>query len=190
MKCVEFRPAQTDAVLNLYTSVFAAAEDTEEGAVIGRLVGELIATTADADIVGFLAVPELVADGRDAAAGETSLAGCIFFSRLKLSNAQPAFLLSPVAVATELHGRGVGQQLIRHGIDAMRGRGVELLFTYGDPAFYGKVGFQPISEDFIRAPFTLSQPQGWLAQSLTGTPLRPIDGPTRCVSAFGDPSYW
>lgn len=190
MKCVEFTPAQTDAAISLFTSVFAAAQGTEEGAVIGRLVGELIATTADADLFGYAAVPELAADRETVAADEGSLAGCIFFSRLTLPNDQPAFLLSPVAVATDLHGRGVGQQLIRHGIEALRDRGAELSFTYGDPAFYGKVGFQPISENFIRAPYTLSRPEGWLAQSLTGLPLQPIEGPTHCVNAFGDPSYW
>ena len=190
MRCAEFTPAQADAVVSLYTAVFAAAEGAEEGAVIGRLVAELIATTAERDKAGFVALtgPE---DGVDAAtASADKLAGCIFFTRFTLPNDQPAFLLSPVAVATALHGHGVGQRLISHGIEALRQRGVEVVITYGDPAFYGKVGFQPISEDLIRPPYPLSQPEGWLAQSLTGQPLVAIDGVTRCVSAFADPSYW
>ena len=100
------------------------------------------------------------------------------------------FLLSPVAVATAHQGKGVGQRLIAHGLDALRREGVEIAVTYGDPAFYGRVGFVPVSEMDLPAPQPLSQPQGWIAQSLTDAPLTPLLGPARCVAAFDDPALW
>jgi predicted N-acetyltransferase YhbS len=62
--------------------------------------------------------------------------------------------------------------------------------TYGDPTFYGSVGFEPISEAALPAPQPLNQPPSWIAQSLTDAPLAPLRGPARCVAAFDDPTLW
>jgi predicted N-acetyltransferase YhbS len=72
----------------------------------------------------------------------------------------------------------------------MKERGVRTVVTYGDPAFYAKVGFEPVSQDTIPPPLDLSQPEGWLARSLTQDPIEPLPGPSSCVEAFGDPAYW
>ena len=68
--------------------------------------------------------------------------------------------------------------------------GVKLAFTYGDPNYYSKTGFVHISESIIRALFKLSQPEGWLAQSLDGKPMQSMQGTTECVEALSDPKYW
>jgi putative acetyltransferase len=99
-------------------------------------------------------------------------------------------MMAPVAVATERQGKGIGQRLIAHGLDALRQEGVDIAVTYGDPAFYGRVGFNPVSEADLPAPQPLNQPQGWIAQSLTDAPLTPLRGPARCVAAFDDPALW
>ena len=75
-------------------------------------------------------------------------------------------------------------------LDALRQEGVDIAVTYGDPAFYGRVGFKPVSEADLPAPQPLGQPQGWIAQSLTDAPLTPLRGPARCVAAFDDPALW
>jgi putative acetyltransferase len=98
--------------------------------------------------------------------------------------------MAPVAVATERQGQGIGQRLIAHGLDTLRQEGVDIAVTYGDPAFYGRVGFNPVSEADLPAPQPLNQPQGWIAQSLTDAPLTPLRGPARCVAAFDDPALW
>jgi predicted N-acetyltransferase YhbS len=99
-------------------------------------------------------------------------------------------MMAPVAVAPAHQGQGIGQRLIAHGLDALRQEGVDIAVTYGDPAFYGRVGFAPVAEAVLPAPQPLRQPQGWLAQSLTGAPLTPLCGPVRCVAAFDDPALW
>jgi putative acetyltransferase len=85
---------------------------------------------------------------------------------------------------------GIGQGLVRFGLESLRQEGVALAFTYGDPAFYSKVGFRPVMEDMIRAPLPLTQPEGWLCQSLIGADIPRIPGESSCVKAFDNPAYW
>jgi predicted N-acetyltransferase YhbS len=178
---MEFRahaPRDASAIENLFVSVFSASEGEQEGELIGSLAKDLMATTASRDLYGFVAV-----EGNQ-------IVGAIFFSRLTFETATDVFILGPVAVHTAHQGRGIGQALITHGLREMKTRGVSLVITYGDPAFYAKVGFQPISQEMIKAPFALTQPQGWLGLSLTEDPIPPIPGRSACVKALNDPAYW
>lgn len=111
-------------------------------------------------------------------------------SSLSFAAAPSAALRAPVAVATAHQGKGTGQRLIAHGLDTLRREGVDIAVTYGDPAFYGRIGFKPVSDADLPAPRPLNQPQGWIAQSLTDALLASLRGPARCVTAFGDPALW
>lgn len=173
-----FKTDQSQEVVNLFTHVFSDSEGADEGKTIGRLVLDLITTTEKSDVVGFVAMDS------------DTVIGSIFFSRLVLDSGNTAFMLSPVAISTERQQKGIGQQLIRAGIDYLKANGVEFAFTYGDPNYYSKSGFKQISDNDIKPPFTLSQPQGWLAQSLQGISLGRAKGTTTCVNAFNKPEYW
>ena len=173
-----FNSSLSKEVVGLFTNVFSASESEKEGKLIGSLVTDLIVTTDPQDLIGFVAK-----NGDD-------IVGSIFFSRLVLPGEQTAFILSPVAVATHQQGKGIGQQLITFGISHLKSQGVNLLFTYGDPNFYARVGFKPISESIVKAPFKLTYPQGWLAQSLDGRPINAIKGTAHCVEALNDQKYW
>jgi predicted N-acetyltransferase YhbS len=117
--------------------------------------------------------------------------GGIVFSRLTYEcDARTVFVLAPVAVAKERQGQGIGQRLIAHGLDALRSEGVDIAVTYGDPAFYGRAGFMPITQTDVPAPFALQHPEGWLGQSLAEGDLKPLAGPARCVPAINDPVFW
>ncbi|MEZ6039966.1 MAG: hypothetical protein R3C20_05635 [Planctomycetaceae bacterium] len=76
------------------------------------------------------------------------------------------------------------------GCQQLQDQHVELVVTYGDPAFYSKVGFRSISPQTIRPPFELSQPEGWLGQSLNSTPVEEFRGHCQCVAALSDAAYW
>lgn len=173
-----FDKSATQDVVDLYTKVFSDSESREEGQTIGELVANLIATTDPDDLLGFVAK-----DGN-------TIVGCIFFSRFFVPNGQLAFLLSPVAVNTDTQGSGVGQGLIHYGLQKLEALSVDLVFTYGDPAYYCKTGFQQITEDIVQPPYKLSQPVGWLAQSLQESKITPMEGETKCVSAFSHAQYW
>lgn len=178
---MEFRrhsESDSQDIVSLFTAVFAKSEGEAEGALIGRLAKDLLEKTDLEDLFGFVAVD----DGR--------LIGSIFFSRLHFENEIEAFILSPVAVHTDFQGKGTGQALIKHGLDQLKDRGVRVAITYGDPRFYSKLGFRPISPETICAPFTLSQPEGWLGQSLSGDSLETLSGGCTCVAALNDSAYW
>lgn len=178
---MEFRAHKsTDAaaIEDLFVSVFSASEGKEEGALVGNLAKELMARTDSRDLYGFVAVDS------------DRIVGAIFFSRLNCGADVEVFILAPVAVRTEYQGQGIGQALINAGLRELKNRGVNAVTTYGDPAFYAKVGFQPVSQEVIAAPFDLSQPEGWLAQSLAGEPLAPMPGRCSCVKALDNPAYW
>jgi len=166
-------------IIDLFTATFTASEGEEEGALIGELVRNLLGGTAPEDLFVFTA------------AEDGTIVGGIVFSRLTYERDERAvFVLAPVAVATDRQGQGIGQQLLNHGLAALRNTGIDIAMTYGDPNYYSKVGFMPINEADAAAPFTLNHPEGWLAQSLTDRPMAPLKGPCRCVGALNDPVFW
>ncbi len=178
MKISRFNTADADKVIELFTNVFTASEGESEGATIGALVSDLITSTNPSDLIGFVALE-----------GDQIL-GCIFFSRFNVPTSQSAFILSPVAIADDVQGSGIGQRLINYGLSHLKALDVELVFTYGNPSYYSKTGFEQIDEGQVEAPFPLSQPIGWLAQSLDGNPIQSMHGTTQCVAALSDPKYW
>ncbi|MEM1395825.1 MAG: N-acetyltransferase [Pseudomonadota bacterium] len=170
---------QERAIIDLFAATFTDSEGEEEGAIIGNLVENLLNKTAQGDIHVFTAEDN----------GE--LIGGAIFTRLTYArDPRVVFILSPMAVATACQGRSIGQALLTHALTALREAGVDVAMTYGDPNFYGKVGFRPLSEDAVPSPLPLSQPQGWIGQSLTGAALTPLQGPSNCVAALNDPALW
>lgn len=178
MKFGTLTAADSLEVVALFETVFTRSEGAREGALIGALARDLMSSLDAEDIHGFLALHE----------GE--IVGAIFFTRLAFDHPREAFLLAPVAVHGDHQGVGIGQTLIAHGLREMARRGVSFVATYGDPAFYSRVGFRPLSQDVIRPPYELSQPEGWLGQMLTSEPLESVTGRCSCVRAFDDRAYW
>ena len=178
MKFSLFNESKSQEVIELFKRVFSASEGESEGQVIADFVANLIATTARQDLIGCIAEENEI------------VVGCIFFSRLTVPGRQVAFILSPVAVSTDVQSTGIGQNLIKYGLDHLKSLNVNLAFTYGDPSYYSKTGFEQINESIVRAPCPLSQPIGWLAQSLDGQVIQPMVGPTQCVEALNDPGLW
>jgi len=166
-------------LVDLFKSTFAASEGDEEGQLIAGLVQTQLAETPKNDIYVFTAEEEKVL-----------LGACVFTRLTYAEDERIVFLLSPVAVMTEWQGRGIGQALLRHALDALRDAGVDVAMTYGDPNYYQRVGFQPVSEAEAAAPFKLQFPEGWLGQSLTDRPWSAFSGPSSCVPAMNDPVIW
>lgn len=178
MKLAVYNPDQSQEVIKLFTEVFSDSEGQKEGQAIGQLVTELIGTTDPNQLIGYVSISDGI------------ITGCIFFSRLTLSSGKIAYMLSPVAVSSREQGKGLGQQLINFGIHQLRINDVELVFTYGDPNFYSKVGFKQIGEDVVKAPQKLTYPEGWLVQSLKNESVASEIGVAKCVGALNKQEYW
>lgn len=179
---MEFMPenrGHTSKIISHYRAVFAASEGDAEGDLIAGLVRDIFDKTPEQDF--------FVYSARDGG----GLAGCIIFSRLRYDqDSRTVFILSPVAVATARQKQGIGQALIRYGLSGIRKQGADVAITYGDPAYYGKVGFRQITEAQAAAPVPLRFPEGWLAQPLCGAELAPLRGPSSCIEALNNPVYW
>lgn len=166
-------------IAGLFAAAFTASEGAGEGRVIGALARALIDTTPPADLRVF------------SVAAKGHILGAAIFTRLACAgDAGHAMLLSPMAVIPARQGEGIGQRLIAHALGRLRAEGVTMAVTYGDPAFYGKTGFAPVTTRTLPPPHPLSQPEGWIAQALDGAPLAPRQGPCRCVPALNDPVFW
>lgn len=170
--------SDSDEIQSLFTSVFRNSEGETEGAVIGKLTRDLLEKTEKNDLIVFVAT--IAAE----------IKGAIIVTRMPSEEENEIFLLAPVAVQTESQGQGIGQRLIDYGIKELRKNGAKVLVTYGDPSFYSRVGFLPVNEGMIEPPFPLSQPEGWLAQSLNEKEILKRVGKCSCVPAFDNPNYW
>jgi putative acetyltransferase len=99
MKFSLYNSNQIEEIKSLFTKVFSDSEGESEGILIGNLAYELITETNQEDLYGFVARED------------EKIIGCIFFSRLTFESGVCAFILSPVAVHTEYHGKGIGQKI-------------------------------------------------------------------------------
>ena len=171
---------QTNEVelVNLFRSVFTASEGDKEGKLLSNLVSELVSAIDNQDVICIGTFQDDI------------LIGSIFFTRLLFSENILVYLLAPVAVSIKYQRQGVGKKLIAHGLNELKSRDVKVVITYGDPMYYSKIGFQPLSEAIIQAPLKLSMPEGWLGQSLTEEKIPKIHERPKCVQAFNDPAYW
>lgn len=108
---------------------------------------------AEADLVdalrrepGFDASLSLVAIEAEAVVGH------IFFSSI-LIGTTPALSLAPMAVLPAFQRRGIGSELVRHGLDVCARRGHRLVVVLGHPEFYPRFGFVPARRHGIESPF-------------------------------------
>lgn len=178
MKYAKYSESDRQEVEALFTRTFSDSEGEAEGRLIGHLVHDLMSGADTNDLHGFVAFEQ------------EQIVGCIIFTKLSFGSTVKAFLLSPVAVDTAHQGSGIGQELINFGIRRLGELGVEVIFTYGDPNYYSRVGFEHVSQEVAKAPFGLAHPEGWLGQALGGGSLERPLGQACCVEAFNDPRYW
>jgi putative acetyltransferase len=166
-------------IINACHNSFSASEGETEGALIRTLVELLLENTPEHDIFIF------------AALHHDTIVGCGIFSRLTYSDdARNVFILSPMAVHSDHQNNGVGQTLLLKSIAVLRDHGIDILMTYGDPNYYGKIGFLSVTEQVAPPPFPLSMPIGWIGQSLHDPEIVPLQGSCTCVSALSNPAIW
>jgi hypothetical protein len=75
-------------------------------------------------------------------------------------------LLGPLCAAPDRQGRGIGSALVQAGFERLRADGVTTVLVLGDPAYYGRFGFEAGHD--IAAPYDLppAYVAGWQALSL------------------------
>jgi putative acetyltransferase len=100
---------------------------------------------------------------------EGELVGYVLLSTADLvsdGDPQQILLLSPLAVRPSAQGGGVARRLVEEGIVAADRAGYGLIVLEGDPALYGKLGFQPATALGIERPSDLIPEPAWQAHRL------------------------
>ena len=125
---ITIRPASGGDVAAIDALLRTAFPAPDEAMLVQRLCidGDMVLT--------------LVADDED----DGMLAGMVAFSRMAVDIAgKPvaAVALAPVAVAASHRRQGVGEALVRAGLQHLADAGVHLCFVLGDPDYYGRFGF-------------------------------------------------
>ncbi len=62
----------------------------------------------------------------------------------------PALMLAPLSVRLENRDCGLGAALVHEGLRRARELGYTAVFLVGDPAYYGRFGFRPVTEYGLR----------------------------------------
>ncbi len=176
---VRIREAQEQdraQIRDLHMQAFPEQENRLTAALADRLLIEAsvpatmtLVAVMNGEIVGHIAFSPVYRVGRSACLG------CI---------------LAPLAVSPACHGKGVGSKLVTSGIALLSERGIEQLFVYGDPKYYGKFGFTAEAASGFVPPYELKYPFGWLAIPVSQRVIggEPVD--LVCAEALHNPELW
>ena len=93
--------------------------------------------------------------------------------------AEPAFaLLAPVAVHADLYRKGIGETMLRLGLDVVRQQNFKGILVEGDFHFYNRLGFETSADYGIRAAsgVPLEEPRCMMCMETHPGSLKGIEG--------------
>lgn len=156
-----------DAVAQVITSAFARADEA-------RLVEAL---RREPDFIPRLS---LVADEGGAVTGHL-----LFTAAPIVGDARvwPALALAPLSVRPAWQRKGVGSQLMRHGLDECRRLGHQLVVVLGHAAYYPRFGFTSAQAAGIEAPFPVRN-ESFMALELVPGAFDGVKGTIRYAPPF------
>ncbi len=101
--------------------------------------------------------------------------GCIRYWPVRIGTV-PALLLGPIAVHPTRQGEGLGGELMAHSLDIARELGWERVLLVGDAPYYGRFGFERMTDVRMPPP---TNPERVLGQALVAGGFDGITGKVR-----------
>ena len=121
---------------------------------------------------------------------DSQLAGHVVFTRSRIAeDNERTALLGPLAVSPVHQRRGVGGALVRAGLQRLELEHVDRVFVLGDPAYYGRFGFQPGAPVMPPHPLPVEWQNAWQSLSLAGSDLSRT-GRLDLPDQWLEPSLW
>jgi putative acetyltransferase len=99
-------------------------------------------------------------------------------------------ILAPLGVLSARHGEGIGSRLVREGLQQLSRAGVGVVLVYGDPAYYGRFGFDAAEAEPFLPPHTLDMPFGWQALVLDEDARIDVPAQVTVVEPLDDAGLW
>jgi len=151
----------------------------EENAAVAQLAVDLLAEEATPQILSLVAEVD------------SKIVGHVAYSPVSVHRKKwLGYILAPLAVIPEYHGRSIGSALIQDGIKRLSAMEVTVLFVYGDPEYYGRFGFRTDSASRYDPPYELQYPFGWQALVLDQERMLTKSAKITCVQALSSPALW
>jgi len=121
-----------------------------------------------------------------------TVVGHIAFSPVTVDNNEKweGYILAPLGVKPEYQKCRIGSKLIESGMERLSEKGVNILFVYGDPKYYGKFGFKADAASRYSPPYELQYPFGWQAIVLNEIGFAKSTVKISCVASLRDPELW
>ena len=161
------KPSEHDSVAGILREAFGREN---EASLLSRLRG-----TGD-----FLPPLSLVADR----GGE--LMGYALFFRVAIQaggRAHPALALAPLGVRPQFQRQGVGERLVRHGLERCRSSGYPVVVVLGPSQFFTRFGFSPARAQGLETDFSVPD-ETFLAMDLEGKTLGTVRGKVAFPQVF------
>jgi putative acetyltransferase len=144
----------------------------------GEDEANLIAAIRDSNY--FIPVLSLVAVEDD------RIVGHILFSPVTIESSESsvtALALAPMAVVPECQNKGIGADLVKHGLEVCKKLGHTIVIVVGHPEYYPRFGFKPAREYGLEAPFEVPD-DAFMALELVPGALENVRGMVKYNPAF------
>jgi len=126
------------------------------------------------------------------AEADGAVVGHVAFSPVTINDNKSwkGYILAPLGVKPEYQKRQIGSKLIGSGMEQLSKMGVNVLFVYGDPNYYGKFGFDADTASRYLPPYELQYPFGWQAITLNEDVFTESTAKISCVDSLNDQELW
>ncbi|MEZ5528712.1 MAG: N-acetyltransferase [Porticoccaceae bacterium] len=163
-------------IRQLYYTAFPQGES----GIVAQVALELLCGNTTPETISLLAITD------------NTVVGHVAFSPVGIDHLGDcsAYILAPLAVHPDYQKRGFGSALINYGMQLLSDLGVNIVFVYGDPAYYSRFGFAAeFASDYV-PPYPLQYPFGWQAIALKDFAVARTPESISCVAALCDPKLW
>jgi len=125
---------------------------------------------------------------------DSSPAGHVLFTKAHLtSNPELSVsILAPLAVVPSFQRQGVGEALVKKGLQLLTKADVDLVFVLGHPTYYPRHGFTPAGKLGFKAPYPIPEKDAdaWMVQELHPNIIGTASGKIICCDALNKPEHW